>query len=96
VRQSGNDATIGDRATIGDGVILLRGFYLSGTKHTVTYVGQNKIQIGCHCKEISWFKENYEGLGRREGYSESEILEYKGYIELAEMFHKLNYNEPKS
>ena len=84
----GDRVSIGDGASIGDGVKLPTGFYISGSKHSVTYVGEGKVSIGCHTKEIDWFKENYESLGNTESYSEGEIKEYYGYILLAEMFYK--------
>ncbi len=89
----GNGASIGNRASIGKEVKLITGFYINGSRHTVTYVGEGKISIGCQTKTIEWFKDNYEALGESEGYSESEITEYKCYIDMAEMFHNLNYKK---
>jgi hypothetical protein len=68
-------------------VKLLTGLYISGSKHPVTYVGEGKLSIGCHCKEIDWWIDNYEAVGKREDYSENEITEYKTYIELAKTFY---------
>ena len=84
----GDSAKIGDYAKIGDKIILINGFYLNGSKHCVTYVGQNKISIGCHTKEIEWFKNSFDALGKKEGYSPEQIKEYYNYIILAEMFAK--------
>ena len=92
----GDGASIGYRARIGDGVKLLTGLYIYGSKHPVTYVGEGKLSIGCHCEPINWWIENYELMGKGEGYSESEILEYKTYIDLAKTFHEnltLNQND---
>ena len=84
----GDGASIGHRASIGDEIKLIIGFYINGSQHTVTYVGNGKISIGCHTKEISWFNENYERLGKRENYSNDQIKEYKIYIDLAKTFYK--------
>ena len=89
----GDRASIGDEAKIGDGIKLNTGFYITGSRHSVTYVGNGKISIGCHTKEIEWFKENYELLGKKENYSDKEIQEYKVYILMAEMFHNQNYKD---
>ena len=83
----GSYASIGDRASIGNKTKLTTGFYINGSRHTVTYVGGGKLSIGCHTKEIEWFKENYRLLGRKENYSESQQSEYYGYILLAEKYH---------
>lgn len=48
-----------------------------------------KYQLDVTLKKISWFKKNYEGLGKRENYSNDQIKEYKVYIDLAEMFIKI-------
>jgi len=84
----GDMASIGYRASIGDNIKLITGLFINGSKHSVTYVGEGKISIGCHTKEISWFKKNYKKIGETEGYLESEIKEYYNYILIAEKFYK--------
>ena len=84
----GNRASIGNGASIGNEIKLITGFYINGSIHTVTYVGEGKISIGCHTKKISWFKKNYKTLGEKENYTECQQKEYYVYIKLAEMFYK--------
>lgn len=83
----GNGASIGSGASIGDDVKLITGLFINGSKHAVTYVGKNKISIGCHTKEIQWFKENYKLVGQKENYTEVEMQEYYNYILICEMFN---------
>lgn len=76
----------GNRATIGNAIKLLTGFYINGTVHTVTYTGNSMLCIGCHCRSIA---------GRKEKYEAEQIAEYYNYILMAEMFHNANYSEVK-
>ena len=85
----GNYANIGDYANIGNGIKLITGFYINGSKDSITYVGNNELSIGCHTKKISWFKKNYKLLGKKEGYSIKEQNEYYQYILMAEKFIKI-------
>jgi carbonic anhydrase/acetyltransferase-like protein (isoleucine patch superfamily) len=83
----GNRASIGDRASIGysasigDDVKLLFNIYIIGSKNPITYVGNRKLSIGCHTKEIDWWLKNYELIGKKEGYTNHQIKEYKNYLE---------------
>ena len=79
--------SVGSGCTLGDGCIVKNGIYLYGSKHSVSYWGENKIQIGCICSLISEWVENFEAVGKNEGYSAIQIAEYFGYIKLIETFH---------
>ena len=61
-----------------------------GSKHSVFYWGQDNIQIGCKKSTIEWFLQNFEILGKNQSYSETEILEYKNYIDIINLFHNNN------
>ena len=80
--------SIGDGASIGYEEKLITGLYINGTKDAVTYVGNNKLSIGCHTLKISNWKKKYKEIGEDENYSQKEIEEYYGYILLAEKFTK--------
>ena len=84
----GNDASIGNRASIGYEIKLLTGFYINGSRHPVTYVGEGKLSIGCHHFKISNWLKKYKEIGYSEEYSEEEMREYLGYIQLADQFYK--------
>ena len=85
----GYRASIGNSASIGNEVKLLTGFYITGTKHSVTYVGENKLSIGCHCLKISQWKKKFKDIGENEGYTDTQIKEYYQYILMAEKFAKI-------
>ena len=85
----GYGATIGDLATIGNGIKIITGFYISGSKDSVTYVGDSKVSIGCHCLKISNWKKNFKTIGIKECYSELQIEEYKQYILMVDKFSKI-------
>ena len=82
-------ASIGYETSIGDKIELTTGFYINGSKHAVTYVGNNKLSIGCHCFKISNWKKNYKKLGKEDWYSDAQIKEYYQYILMAEKFAKV-------
>ena len=85
----GNNSTIGDNSKIGDNIDLQKNFYIVGSKHCVTYTGNNTLSIGCHNYTIEKWLDKFEIVGKKEGYSDAEISEYKQYILMAEQFAKL-------
>jgi len=85
----GDDASIGYRASIGHDAKLQKNLYIVGSKHSVTYTGNNTLSIGCHNYTIEKWLEKFEIVGQIEGYSVDEINEYKQYILMAQTFSKL-------
>ena len=85
----GDDASIGCGASIGDGVELKKTLYVVGSKHIVTYTGNDTVSIGCYNYKIDKWLEKFEVVGQKEGYSVEEINEYKQYILMAQTFSKL-------
>ena len=91
----GNDASIGYGASIGngtsidDGIKLIKNFYIVGSKHPITYIGNNTLSIGCHNFTIDKWKECFKTVGEKEGYSNKQIEEYYQYILMAEQFAKI-------
>ena len=56
---------------------------IQGTKHFVNFCAKGKLKIGCYELDLDvWIKE-FEYIGKKNGYSESEIKEYSLYIKLA-------------
>jgi hypothetical protein len=56
--------------------------FIVGSRHSLTNAKHGFIQIGCHCKEIKWWQENFRDIGKKEGYTPDEIEEYGAYIDL--------------
>ena len=56
---------------------------IQGTKHFININFDFKLQIGCKCFDLDFWKDNFKKIGESEGYSEIEILEYEMYIDLA-------------
>ncbi len=82
----GDYANIGHYANIGDyaNPIIIN---INGSKHFVRYWGEDRIDIGCEKHPIKDWIEIYEKLGKKENYTESEIKEYKGYIDFIANIH---------
>ena len=77
----GDEASIGNRAKV-------KTLFITGSKHAVNWYGTEMLHIGCHKKEISWWKENYKDIGKKEGYTNTEIEEYGNYIMICENLYK--------
>ena len=84
----GDDAKIGYRATIGDGakigygIEIIKGIFIHGSRHSVTWTGNNTISIGCKNLTFDYWSKKFERIGKIENYSEDEIKEYELYIYL--------------
>jgi len=75
---------------------LVKTIYINGSMHSVSWYGCNQIQIGCHKKEITWWKENYKLIGEKEGYTPEQCEEYYQYILICEqMQESANLLQPK-
>ena len=83
----GDDAVIGSGAVIGDGAVIVRSIFITGTRHLVNWYSTEILHIGCHKKEIDWWLENYETIGKKEGYTEDQIKEYYGYIMICKQMY---------
>ncbi len=38
------------------------------------------ITIGCMHETVEWWEEHYAAVGRKEGYTDSEVAEYRAHI----------------
>lgn len=47
----GDGCNFGYCCNLGNEIKLITGFYINGSQHIVTYVGNGKISIGCHTKK---------------------------------------------
>ena len=52
-----------------------------GSRHSLTLQRDGQLVIGCHCKPLTWWREHYKDVSKKEGYDEAAIAEYGGYIE---------------
>ena len=56
--------------------------FICGSRHNF-WAYDRKIEIGCECHAIAEWIENYAEIGKKNYYTESEIAEYKQYIDFA-------------
>ena len=73
---------------ISDTEYLVKTLFINGSRHSVSWYGCDKIQIGCHRKEISWWLENYNEVGKNECYTPDQIAEYKTYIDMCKQMQE--------
>ena len=78
----GYNAHIGDFAQIEKGINLLKSIYIAGSKHSITYVGNNKVSIGCHTMLIAEWLQKYQEIGNDNKYNKEQINEYLQYIQI--------------
>lgn len=69
------------------GVIEVSMLQIQGTRHfcyaSPTKTGESIwLGIGCEFHPIEWWIENFESVGKSEGYTTEQIAEYKLYIDL--------------
>ena len=73
---------------LGDGCDVPKLLFISASRHTVSYWGEDVIQIGCKRYTISEWQKHFRKIGEAEGYSPEQMEEYKGYIDLIAAMHK--------
>ena len=56
---------------------------IRGTRHFLTTSSHTKITIGCVTHTTDFWLKNYQEIGKKEGYSEEEIEEYRLLITTA-------------
>ena len=74
-------AQVSEYARVISGTWKKSPLYIQGTRDSVTYCGPDQIAIGCEIHSFSEWLEQYETIGRKNGYTEAEIEEYKEYID---------------
>lgn len=84
----GNWCELGDLCELGDGCDVPKSLFISASRHTVSYWGEDAIQIGCKRYTISEWQKHFRKIGEAEGYSPEQMEEYKGYIDLIAAMHK--------
>ena len=84
----GDGCELGDGCKLGDGCNVPKSLFISASRHTVSYWGEDVIQIGCKRYTISEWQKHFRKIGEAEGYSPEQMEEYKGYIDLIATMHK--------
>ena len=84
----GDGCELGDGCKLGDGCDVPKSLFISASRHTVSYWGEDVIQIGCKRCTISEWQKHFRKIGEAEGYSPEQMEEYKGYIDLIAAMHK--------
>ena len=84
----GNRCKLGDGCKLGYGCDVPKSLFISASRHTVSYWGEDVIQIGCKRYTISEWQKHFRKIGEAEGYSTEQMEEYKGYIDLIATMHK--------
>lgn len=91
------DAQVSDDAQVYEDAILTDGNYtiqhinggewnkvpltIVGSKHIINISSPGIVRVGCYHKPIGEWLNEYEGIGKVEGYSEAEIAEYKSHLD---------------
>ena len=73
---------------LGNGCDVSKSLFISASSHTVSYWGEDVIQIGGKRCTISEWQKHFRKIGEAEGYSPEQMEEYKGYIDLIATMHK--------
>jgi hypothetical protein len=84
----GDGCELGYGCKLGDGCDVPKSLFISASRHTVSYWGEDVIQIGCKRYTISEWQKHFRIIGEAEGYSPEQMEEYKGYIDLIAAMHK--------
>ena len=84
----GNLCELGNECELGNGCDVPKSLFISASRHTVSYWGEDVIQIGCKRYTISEWQKHFRKIGEAKGYSPEQMEEYKGYIDLIATMHK--------
>ena len=84
----GYGCKLGNWCELGDECDVPKSLFISTSRHTVSYWGEDVIQIGCKRYTISEWQKHFRKIGEAEGYSTEQMEEYKGYIDLIAAMHK--------
>lgn len=84
----GNLCELGNWCELGNRCDVPKSLFISASRHTVSYWGEDVIQIGCKRYTISEWQKHFREIGEAKGYSPEQMEEYKGYIDLIATMHK--------
>ena len=84
----GYECKLGNWCELGNRCDVPKSLFISASRHTVSYWGEDVIQIGCKRYTISEWQKHFRKIGEAKGYSPEQMEEYKGYINLIATMHK--------
>ena len=84
----GDECKLGAGCKLGNNEIAPKALFINASRHTVSYWGDEVIQIGCKRFSISEWQQHFQKTGKAENYTSDQIEEYKGYIDLIAAMHK--------
>lgn len=84
----GAGCELGAGCKLGNNEIAPKALFINASRHTVSYWGDEVIQIGCKRFSISEWQQHFQKIGKEENYTSDQIEEYKGYIDLIAAMHK--------
>ena len=84
----GAGCKLGNECELGNNEIAPKALFINASRHTVSYWGDEVIQIGCKRFSISEWQQHFQKIGKAENYTSDQIEEYKGYIDLIAAMHK--------
>ena len=84
----GYECKLGNGCELGNRCDVPKSLFISASRHTVSYWGEDVIQIGCKRYTISEWQKHFRKIGEAKGYSPEQMEEYKGYIDLIATMHK--------
>ena len=83
---SGNARVYGDAQVYGNARVSGDAWdkspaYINATKFSITMCKKGYLQIGCQCHSIKKWLSHGEKIGKRYGFSDEEIAEYRVWVE---------------
>ena len=72
------------------GEILKNILQICGSNHFVNICAYGRIQIGCYNKSFEEWQNEFEQVGKENGYTQQQIKEYKMYIDMCIQFQRDN------
>lgn len=84
----GAGCELGAGCKLGNNEIAPKALFINASRHTVSYWGDEVIQIGCKRFSISEWQQHFQKIGKAGNYTSDQIEEYKGYIDLIAAMHK--------
>ena len=61
---------------------------IAGSRHRIVVRNADEVRIGCEIHPLSWWLKHYKAVGRREGYSETQIAEYYAHLKYVQAWLK--------
>jgi YdcK Beta solenoid repeat len=94
-RVYGNARVYGDARVSGD-AWEFSPIQIRGSKNFINEASKTVIQIGCQAGTADWWAKNRVELGKKNGYSASQIEEYRMYLKLIADVRALRNKKPEA